>query len=85
MSEDQNAANIMQTVNIVGSLLLAAQSSYQQAREIAAKAGVSDEDLAAADARYARTLERTRPDGDPTAKPHVAAPDTPPAASGDTP
>lgn len=48
-----NAEEILKLLSLAGDVYLHARKGYEATRELAKKAGVSDADLAAADARFA--------------------------------
>ena len=47
-----NSAEILALVNLVGELAMKGIDAYEQMKALAAKAGISEADLAAADARF---------------------------------
>ena len=56
MNADIKAGDVLALLNIAGQAYLHAQESYSAARQLAEKAGVTEEDLAAADARFAKVF-----------------------------
>lgn len=80
MGNNQNTANILQGLNLIGGLVQSAMSAYSKMREEAKLAGIPDSELDAADARfmkrYADPLAGQGGADDPSTPPN------PPPASG---